>query len=265
MITIHTLAGTWADKWTGYPADVARYLTEWNGVWAELQGLPESEFHWNPVNYIASFGPVPPGSPDKPSYKQSVQMGVDQCVADIQAIPGKHILVGYSQGAEVTGRVCLELIEGRLQDRLEDCLLCIGIGDPTRQKHDETRGTGKGWGISGLEIPKSSIRRISYATKGDIYCTTPDGETGQTMRAMYAALTELQIHNPTELVGDMIKALSGDDKLLDQLAELMTTPITSGIGIFDALIRLGEFASTSAHFRYHEWAVADAIDIIAAL
>lgn len=264
MITIHTLSGTWADKWTGYPADVARYLTEWEPVWAELQGEPE-RYRWNPVNYAASFGPVPPGSPQSPSYRQSVQMGVTQTVHDIKTIPGDFVLVSYSQGSEVAGRVCQELIDGELSDRLEDCKANLAFGDPTRQKHDETRGTGKGWGISGIEIPKSSIRRISYATKGDIYCTTPDGETGQNMRAVYAALTELQIHNPTALVGDMVKALSGDDKLLDQLMEITTTPITSSIGLFDALIRLGEFASTGAHFRYHEWAVADAIDFIKAL
>lgn len=124
MITLFTAAGTVAPWWLGYPADSARYLTEWQKVWHELTGEPEL-FRWQGIGYPAATFPMRP----------SIVAGWEETVRLILSIPGKFTMSGYSQGADV---VCLvwkhELLDpaGRLHHRLNDCLAVFAYGNPMR-------------------------------------------------------------------------------------------------------------------------------------
>lgn len=124
MITLHTVAGTLARWWEGYPADSARYLTEWSGPWQQLTG-EKPKFRWQGCEYPSAVFPMRP----------SVLAGWEELVTQINRWPGKFNLDGYSQGAVV---VCLvwrhEILDpgGRLHHRLNDCLGVVTEGNPMR-------------------------------------------------------------------------------------------------------------------------------------
>lgn len=250
MITLYTASGTWADMWTGYPADVARGLVgEWDRFLAEITGTEPPPFYWQPIGYPASFGPVAPPVPNAPSYAESVRIGVAEGIRLINSRPGRFILIGYSQGAEVTMRILKEVLVGSLAHRRGDCEGHIGFGNPARQAG--VGGPAGGSGISGLVLPASSTPMLEYANKGDMYCTTPEGKAGENMRAVYQALTHM-------FDGDILTAIIGQDGLAEQVFELLGNPVIGIVGVVDALIRLAQFAATNAHAKY-EWAVADAV------
>ncbi|SIL91146.1 putative peptidoglycan-binding domain-containing protein [Mycobacteroides abscessus subsp. abscessus] len=238
-LTIFTAAGTWSDMWTGFQADVAR-------------DLDRRYFFWQPIWYPASFGPV--GGGPAPSYEESVALGVEEGIRLIKATPGQFALCGYSQGAEVVARILIELVSGRLGDRLKDCLWFVAFGNPARQPGVCVGRDPGGSGISGIRFAvPASVTVLDYAIDGDMYCTTPDGtEGGTNMRAVYKALTKMQIHDPGR---DIISALTGDPSLMRQLIKLFGDPIKGGIGLVDALFRLAKFAITGAHGRYWEYEV----------
>lgn len=238
-VNLVTLAGTWSPPDAGFQADLARMLTsEWDLVHAELFGLPAPRFRWVPVPYSASFGPINPPYPGALAYEQSVQEGLRNTIDAIRALPGRFVLSGYSQGAEVVGRACIELVGGVLKDRLQDCVGCVTFGDPARQKTDVSFGGGDGWGISRLVIPQG-VRRVTYAVKGDMYCTCPDSQAGDQMHAMYAALTR---------IGD--GKINGHTELLAEVARLFKNPIAGGISAVDAVIRA---AQVGQHNNYGKW------------
>lgn len=246
--TLLTAAGTWAGWDMGYPADIARAVIpgEWDALAAELDGEEfRQKYRWQPIGYPASFGPIPPAAPGAPSYAASVSQGVVEGVRLINETPGPFILIGYSQGAEVTGRIELELTTGSLQHRLADCPLHITLGDPCRQEDDETIGGGDGWGISRLVIPHRTIRKVTYALPGDMYACTPKGEGGENMTAMYALLTQLG-GTPLELW----QAVMADDGLARQLMDITGKPLTGVVSLIQSLSRLVSFLQTQAHTSY---------------
>jgi hypothetical protein len=261
-ITAYSVGGTWATWAMGFGADVCRILAddanEWTDLHNEIFGI-EARFRWQGVSYPASFGPIA-GPADAQSYDDSVKIGVDEHVRLINTIPGKFITAGYSQGAEVVRRVQLELINGRLAHRLADCLGIVTFGDPARQKTDSTGGGGSGWGISKLIIPANSIPVRTYALSGDMYCTTPDGASGDMMHAVYVALTELEI----PLNADLFGAVFGNAGLFHIAIELLGNPLKYAPGMVDALIRLAQFAATGAHNNYGPY-VADAVNFVNSL
>jgi hypothetical protein len=124
MITLHTVAGTVARWWEGYPADTAHYLTEWAKAWHELTGEAE-QFRWQGCEYPSATFPMRP----------SVLVGWEELVTQINRWPGKFALCGYSQGALV---VCLvwkhEILDpaGRLHHRLNDVVAIHTYGNPMR-------------------------------------------------------------------------------------------------------------------------------------
>src|SRR5690606_20618032 len=212
--------------------------------WAELLGLPGPEFRWLPVPYPASFGPVAPPYPGAPAYVDSVNQGVRNVAGTIAGIRGKFALVGYSQGAEVCGRICIELVEGQLFHRLEDCVGCVTFGDPARQPDDESYGGGQGSGISRLVIPEG-VPRVTYAVPGDMYCTTPDTAAGDQMHAVYVALTRM---------GD--GKVNGHTALVTEVGKLLRNPVKGGIAAIDAVVRALQVAR---HGAYAHW-VPHAVD-----
>lgn len=220
--TLYTTAGTWSHWDAGFQADVARALLD--------------VYDWQPVWYPASFGFINPPYPNAPAYCVSVDMGVDENVRLINLKPGKVALGGYSQGAEVVGRLCQEFTDGRLRHRRADLIGVVTFGDPARQKHDTVMGTGtEGWGISRLKIDPS-ISRLTMSMKGDMYSTTPDTQAGDQMHAVYLALTRM---------GD--RKVNGHPALLAELVKIATNPMSGGMAVVDAVIRA---AQVSAHGNY---------------
>jgi hypothetical protein len=257
-ITAYSVGGTWATWDMGFGADVCRALVdenEWTALQNEILGI-EARFQRQGVSYPASFGPVA-GPADAQSYADSVTLGVDEHVRLINTIPGPFISAGYSQGAEVVRRVQLELIQGRLTHRLADCRGLVTFGDPLRQKTDDTRGGGTGWGISKIIIPPNPIPVRTYALPGDMYCTTPDGITGDMMHACYGALIELEI----PLNADLFSTVFGNAGLFQLAMNLLSNPIKYAPGAIDALVRLAQFAATGAHGGYGPY-VGDAVAFI---
>lgn len=229
-IALYTVAGTWARPDQGFQADIARLVDD-------------EKFRWHPVDYPAGFGPV---GGNNPSYADSVQIGRANVTDWINRTPGRFALCGHSQGAEVVGWICKDLTEGSLRHRLGDCVGSVTTGDPCRQKTDITYGTGtSGWGISRLVIPQG-VKRVTFSLTGDMYCTTPDGQAGDNMHACYRALTQLG-SDPVQLLQ---AAISGDNDLLEQLAEIIGRPLSGGVSLIASLIALARFGVTRAHDGY---------------
>lgn len=220
---LYTVAGTWSHWDAGFQADAARALLD--------------TYQWQPVWYPASFGFINPPYPGAPAYVQSVELGVDESVRLINLNPGRFALAGYSQGAEVVGRLCQELVGGRLKHRRGDLLGVATFGDPARQPSDRTVGDGKGTGISRLVIPEAdTLNRLTAAVKGDMYCTIPTGQTGDQMHAAYTALTHLGTGK-----------VDGHPAILRELLRLAANPLVGGMAVIDAVIRA---AQVSAHGNY---------------
>lgn len=219
--TLYTVAGTWSWWDAGFQADCARELFD--------------TYVWQPVGYPASFGPINPPFPGAPAYCDSVEQGVEEAIWLINRKPGKFSLSGYSQGAEVVGRLCQELMNGKLKHRQKDCLTAVTFGDPARQESDRTIGDGKGTGISKLVIPPG-IDRLTAAVRGDMYCTIPEGQAGDQMHAAYYALTHLGTGK-----------IDGHGPMITELLKLATNPATGGMAVVDAVVRA---AQVSAHGNY---------------
>lgn len=241
-VTFYGVPGTWALPDGGFQADVARTLVdEFDDVYAEIMGHAGPPIHWQGVGYPAAFGPINPpwwAPVPVPSYADSVLVGVEENVRMINLNPNKFILSGYSQGAEVVGRVRKELVAGRLKHRAADCLLSITFGDPTRQASDEAYGGGDGGGISRFVIPQCPFRCVTYAAPGDMYCTTPtSGEAGADMHAMYMALTSF---GGNLIITDM----------LAQIVKMLGNPFLETAGAAEAMIRA---MKVGAHGTYGPW------------
>ena len=220
---LYTFAGTWSHWDAGFQADAARALLD--------------TYTWQPCAYPASFGFINPPFPGAPAYVQSVEHGVNEGIRLITLNPGKFALSGYSQGGEVVGRLCQEVVGGRLAHRRGDLLGVATFGDPARQPSDRTVGDGTGAGISRLVIPDAgTLNRLTAAVKGDMYATIPDGQVGDQMHAAYIALTRM---------GD--GRIDGAGPLLAELLRLAKDPITGGMAVIDAVVRA---AQVSAHGTY---------------
>lgn len=264
--TLFTSGGTWSFWDQGFQADLGRAIGggEWDSVAAEIFGTDYNlAWRWQPVDYNTSFGPVG-GDIQSLSYKESVRTGVDENIRLINATPGQFALAGYSMGGEVVGRTVLELQSGALRHRLADCLGTVTFGDPTRQKSDPNPAGGKGWGISKLVLPPSTIARRTYARAGDIYCTCPDGDTGEKMHAVYDTLTDMQLHDFPMMVTDLFTQIGRSDSLMNEALALLANPAAGLPGLIGALIALMQFAITNAHGSYGP-EVADAVGFLLSL
>lgn len=231
-IWAYTVSGTWAAWNEGFPADVAR-------------ALDPNAFRWQPVVYPASFGPVPPASsPTLPSYAESVRQGVTELIRLINLNAGPFVLIGYSQGAEVTSRVLLEIQHGQLAHRQQDLLGGVTFGNPCRQSgHTWPGDTLSGHGIAALRIANTPSQWNDYAHGGDLYACVPDGQAGDNCTAVYQAVTQLQIHDPVQLIEEMLTAFSGKGGLGEQLWELLTNPFNL-TSVFEAIVIATRFATT---------------------
>lgn len=222
-VTLFTVAGTWSPPELGFQADLARTLAD------------NYRYVWRPVPYPASFGPVNPPYPNAPAYAESVAVGVYNLLRMVQETNGRFALFGFSQGGEVVARA-----QAQLGVHAKRCVAVVTFGDPARQRWDETVGGGTGWGISRFELTQDGVPRRTYAVPGDMYCTTPDGEAGDDMHAVYVALTRLP-------------DVRGAGPLAQQVLKLLQNPLHGGVAVIDAVIRLIHFGITGAHDAYGQF------------
>ena len=236
---ILTFSGTWAPPGWGYPSDTVRFAND------EL-------VYEVPVIAPWSFGPVPPGQIDSPSYEDSVAIAVEWAVAWILNHAGTFGLFGYSQGGEAASRVLLEIItpSGRLHHRLGDFIGGGAFGNPYRQKGKFVGADPGGHGIADVNLTNTPANWAEVVNKGDMYASVPDGKAGELITEFYSMLIQLQLGDFGEFCKDMIGSVA---KLIPDVLDIVTKPISGGIpGIQAAIVALQFLGTgTAPHIEYH--------------
>jgi hypothetical protein len=196
---ILTCSGTWAAPGVGFCSDAVQE--------AIRRGAQAIEV---PVQAPWSFGPVG-GGPDSPSYRESVQIGVDWACDYWLAHSGvPKMVAGYSQGAECASRIYLELAPGgRLAHLAGDFVGGFAFGNPCRELArsfpggtDPDEGSA---GISTTRLRDTPGSWYEYCEPKDMYGATPlldrngdlDG-AGEIMREVYEACIAIGIGDPVE-------------------------------------------------------------------
>ena len=222
MGTIFTVSGTGADMWSGYPADVGRFV--------------EDKWFFQPVNYPAATFPM----------GVSVQQGRAELKRLIRERPGRIALAGYSQGAIVTSLTwMLDIADprGELHDRVDDVVASVTWGNPCREL-----GRANGNLLAGLPIPEgrgiADVRLtdtpdwwLDFAHGGnsrmgrDIYTDTPDDASGEYMTAIFRVVQD-------------VSGFVGPAGLVNQLGELAANPAVELPAMLRAIYFGGAFVTT---------------------
>jgi hypothetical protein len=246
-----TFAGTFAAPGTGYPSDVVHAAN------------PDLVFE-TPVQSPWSFGPIPPGAPTAPSYAESVQIAVNNATEWINANPKQTFAMGgYSQGAEAASRVLAEIMTGTLQWALPNLIGGYTFGNPWRLAgHTFPGGTDPGGrGIADVNLTAQQIPKDAngldtwwdFANPGDLYTTTPNDAAGADITAAYKAAVQLSIS--TNLIVNMLAALTGMGGLAQEILALITNPFVGGPALVEAINLTIAFAGTNPpawpHISYH--------------
>lgn len=232
--TLFTVAGTYADMWTGYPADVARAVAD---VW-----------YFQPVNYPAAVFPMGP----------SVEQGKRELRRLITERPGHIALAGYSQGGIVVSEVWQHDIRdprGCLHNRIGDVVAAVTWGNPCREE-----GVANGNLLSALPIPEgrgiASDRLVDTpawwldfahgANSGmgkDIYTSTSDDpEAAEHMESIFRVVQGAQ-------------GWYGSNNIIEQVAEMFINPgreipaVVRAVWDGGMFVCAGDFP-TAAHCNY---------------
>lgn len=249
------------------------------GLWLTDERFPDRiplniyELHMLcPPDYDASFGPIPSSGSSifsalkANSYEESVAEGLKSAIAQISKIPlGEPIVIGgYSQGAELASRVVDHFANGLLSQHLSDLKAVYTFGNPSRSQ-DRTFPNGNvlPWkGISNfyVDCPPGVLWR-DYAFYDDMYANAnPDSY----LFDFYNALTDLQFHNPWQMVQNEILDLSKTDLMILKGAQpnnfawvLTHMPqfISIGRKAVNSIDAATRFMSSGAHGRYAEWEI----------
>jgi hypothetical protein len=184
-----TCSGTWAPPGVGFPSDVAHGCSD---VCEEI-----------PVQAPWSFGPLG-GAGDQgfhsPSYKESVQIGVDWSVDWLLAHPNRTFLIGgYSQGGECASRIWQETQPGgRLESVAHNFIGGYTFGNPSRLvEHTFHAGPPrKGEGIAQYRMPPPlGDWWADELDPGDMYAAVPTNLAGEIMRDVYTMCVEMEMHS----------------------------------------------------------------------
>lgn len=226
--TLFTVAGTAANMWQGYPADVGRAVED---VW-----------FFQPVNFPAATFPMGP----------SVQAGRAELKRLIRERPGKIALAGYSQGAIVTSLTWMLDIanpKGELHDRMDDVVASVTWGNPCREQ-----GVANGNKRAGIPIPEGrgiadklltdtpdwwlDFAHGGNAPQGrDIYTDVPDDDTGEHMTAIFKLVQN-------------VSGFFGFNGLLEQLTEASTNPVVEIPAMLRAIYFGGAFVASQPFATY---------------
>ena len=226
--TLFTVAGTGADMWAGYPAEVGRAVGD--------------RWFFQPVAYPAQAFPMGP----------SVEQGRAELKRLIRERPGKIALAGYSQGAIVPSLTYLRDIRdprGELHDRLGDVVASVTWGNPCRQ-----RGKANGNLRAGIPVPEGRgigdelmtdtpdwwldfAHGANSPAGRDIYTDTPDDDSGEHMTAMFRVVQN-------------VSGFIGPNSLLEQFGEMFANPGVEIPAAFRAIYFGGAFVATQPFATY---------------
>lgn len=226
--TLFTVAGTGADMWSGYPAEVGRAVSD--------------RWFFQPVFYPAAMFPMGP----------SVETGRAELKRLIRERPGKIAFAGYSQGAIVTALTFLLDIrdpKGELHDRLPDVVASVTWGNPCREqgKANGNLRAGipvpEGRGIADTLMSDTPDWWLDFAHGGnskpgrDIYTDTPNDDTGEHMTAIFRLVQN-------------VSGFVGPASLLEQFGEMFTNPGVELPAVFKAVYFGGAFVATGPFATY---------------
>ena len=226
--TLFTVAGTGANMWQGFPADLGRAC--------------EKRWFFQPVNYPAKAFPMAP----------SVELGRAELKRLIRERPGKIALCGYSQGALVTSALWKHDIcdpRGDLHDRKGDVVAAVTFGNPAREL-----GVANGNRLAGIPVPAgrgigddllvdTPDWWLDFAHGGnsrqgrDIYTDTPDDASGEHMTAIFRLVQN-------------VSGFLGPNGLLEQISEMMADPVRELQAVFRAVYFGGAFVTAQPFATY---------------
>lgn len=217
-----TFSGTWAAPGTGYCSWVAQRCG---------QAVEEV-----PVISPWSFGPIG-GDPHAPSYKESVEIGVEWAVQWLLAHPTRTFMLGgYSQGGEAASRVYMETLPGgRLAHLRGNYVGGFTFGNPCRQKgHTYVGGKDPGGqGIATVRLSNMGNEWLDCARPGDLYTTCPDDASGVIETDVYAIATDIQISN---FMGFVSSFVQGALKVVNDIGGIGGILGSLGGGLFPDLL-----------------------------
>jgi hypothetical protein len=227
----YSAAGTLGTPFQGPPFDVGWALEQEGRVRNQPIGYPAGGF----------FGPPGP----QMSYNESVALGVAEGMRLINMNPGKFILSGYSQGAEVIVRILwLMAPGGPLAHRAPDCLRVITFGSPCRIDGPTLLGNNPpGKGISGLWRPDQFADRVwDFVATGrdvpDMYACTDWDHTE--LNVFYGLFTKAETELP------FIVAVM-------QWAQQALLPSLDMFKLINTGMVAARFFQTNPHVHYHDW------------
>lgn len=222
--TLYTVCGTGVPWWVGPDADIGR----------AVEGA--RRYRWQPVGYPAQPFPMWP----------SVLLGVAELARLVEATPGRFSLIGYSQGAIVTGQFFKHhLLTGSLRHRLPDLIKYVSLGDPMRPDnvvHPDGNGkpcrdnTG---GILEDRLTDLPPRFRTYGHEGDLYTDVELNDEGEHKRAIGKIVMGSNV-------------FGGSDSILAQLVEVGLSPFGEGMAMAKAILDAGMFfgRGTAPHTSY---------------
>ena len=191
---LYTCNGAGVDMWTGYQADIARYMINpWNSIWAQFVGEQvDVKVQWQPIGYDSK--PVPMGS--------GITAGTAEFVRQLTQVwpTGPFLACAYSEGSIILANIwdMLNDPSSPIHHRLPDFLGAATFGCPRRMAGHTfpggmpVRGQGivtPNMGDPGLVPPPdtwwdfANDKTIPGAAGDDLY-TTCCGETGDGLADM---------------------------------------------------------------------------------
>lgn len=232
---LFTVAGTYADMWSGYPADTARAV--------------EDLAYWQPIDYPATPFPMWP----------SIMTGYEELVAEVLKYmglnPNRDIwLAGYSQGAIVVALVWVrEFVNpnGRLHRFLSNVKKAVTWGNPCRELGKANGNVRVGW-----PVPQGQgILEHRIVGTPDWWCDFAHGANSQWGRDMYTDTSVDATGADETAVCDIIMQetlFGGPIALLKQVLSIPNNPITNLVDAFKALVQAGMFfgGGTGPHVDY---------------
>jgi hypothetical protein len=254
MITLFTFNGTASNGPTDpgqFPWQTAMAILQnpWATIMDYIDGLPTPPPDWaaQPIDY--PYATLNMGA--------SVNTGVANGVAAIQATPGLIALGGYSQGAIVTSHIWRDYIlspTGSLHSRLSDIKAAVNWGNPCRCPNVANGNLFAGWpmqaggGISGADDLTSAQTPpwwLDFADANDLYTDCPVGTgAGEDETLIYGLIM-------TQNFGGTLEGLL---KLVETAVEELNQPLTLVLSAAEAIWNGLKFAAAgpaAGHYTYN--------------
>lgn len=209
----------------------------------QVKGTIDPEFfNYVPVtNYPNSFI----------NYANSVALGVAAVKAVITANPGKVVLVGVSQGAQIMTTVYRDLKDG---PRGSDFVGIYLVGNPLRQAGRAFPGANPipaGHGVAPAQYRMTNTPDLiwEFANPGDPVCTTLDDANGTALQAAFGQLM-LGNNNSNGTLGPVIAAMLNIGVAFTNLGAFRLALLTLGVPepVVSALGFRGKFLTNHSYF-----------------